>query len=141
MRRGKTVRHILTTTHPSKDVKGWEGPQSYTKSAGILLSIGAQMIARPGLRQKESLLRKVPLIQWNLSRNWPSGELRSTKRLRKPTHLPDFGEGRVVNSSLTSVVGYDDYHDGYTLRVLQALQYGRYTPDTKTATRCLIEKG
>jgi len=49
---GKKVRHILTTTHPSKDVKGWEGPQAYTRSVGIPLSIGAQLIARGSVKAK-----------------------------------------------------------------------------------------
>lgn len=52
MRQGKTIRHILTPTHPSKDVKGWEGPQAYTKNVGIPLSIGAQMIARGRVKAK-----------------------------------------------------------------------------------------
>jgi saccharopine dehydrogenase-like NADP-dependent oxidoreductase len=46
MRKGKDVRHVLTTTHPSKEAKGWEDPRGYTKCVGIPLSIGAQMIAK-----------------------------------------------------------------------------------------------
>lgn len=45
MRDGKEVRSILTTTHPPGDVKGWEGSRAYTRSVGIPLSIGTQMIA------------------------------------------------------------------------------------------------
>ncbi len=51
-RLGKKVRHILTTTHPSKDVTGWEGPQAYTRSVGIPLSIGAQLIAGGSVQAK-----------------------------------------------------------------------------------------
>jgi saccharopine dehydrogenase-like NADP-dependent oxidoreductase len=52
MRRGREVRHILTTTHPSKDLKGWEDPKGYTKCVGIPLSIGAQMIAMGKVKTK-----------------------------------------------------------------------------------------
>jgi len=45
MRDNRWVRHVLTTTHPSPDVAGWAGPRAYTRSVGIPLSIGAQMIA------------------------------------------------------------------------------------------------
>jgi len=51
-RNGKKVRHILTTTHPSKEVNGWEGPVAYTKSVGIPLSIGAQLIASGRVKTK-----------------------------------------------------------------------------------------
>jgi lysine 6-dehydrogenase len=57
MRDGKSVRHILTTTHPSADVEGWEGPRAYTRSVGIPLSIGAQMIASgKGLTKKKGVV-------------------------------------------------------------------------------------
>lgn len=49
---GKSVRHILTTTHPSKEVKGWEGPRAYTRNVGIPLSIGAQLIAKDKVMTK-----------------------------------------------------------------------------------------
>ena len=51
-RNGKKVRHILTTTHPSEEVTGWEGPRAYTKSVGVPLSIGAQMIASGRVKTK-----------------------------------------------------------------------------------------
>ncbi len=46
-RSGKTVRHLLTHTHPASDgsVKGWEKLRAYTRCVGIPMSIGAQMIA------------------------------------------------------------------------------------------------
>ncbi|MBW2121823.1 MAG: saccharopine dehydrogenase, partial [Deltaproteobacteria bacterium] len=44
-RQGRTVRHILTTSNPPGEVEGWEGPRAYTRSVGVPLSIGAQMIA------------------------------------------------------------------------------------------------
>ncbi len=52
LRDGKAVRHTLTTTHPSADVEGWEGPRAYTRSVGIPLSIGAQMIASGKVKEK-----------------------------------------------------------------------------------------
>lgn len=51
-REGKSVRHTLTTTHPSAEVEGWEGPRAYTRSVGIPLSIGAQMIASGKVKEK-----------------------------------------------------------------------------------------
>jgi len=51
-RNGKKVCYILTTTHPLKEVKGWEGPRAYTRSVGIPLSIGAQLIASGRIKTK-----------------------------------------------------------------------------------------
>lgn len=45
MTEGKSVRRVLTTTHPPATEEGWQGPRAYTRSVGIPLSIGAQMIA------------------------------------------------------------------------------------------------
>jgi saccharopine dehydrogenase-like NADP-dependent oxidoreductase len=58
MRDGKSVRHVLTTTHPLADVKGWEGPRAYTRSVGIPLSIGAQMIASGKVKGKGVVARE-----------------------------------------------------------------------------------
>ncbi|MFW6139276.1 MAG: saccharopine dehydrogenase family protein [Spirochaetota bacterium] len=45
IRNGKAVRHVLTTSHPTSESHGWQGSRAYTRSVGIPLSIGAQMIA------------------------------------------------------------------------------------------------
>jgi len=46
-RDGRRVRHVLTNRHPPSDgsVEEWAGLRAYTKSVGIPMSIGAQLIA------------------------------------------------------------------------------------------------
>jgi hypothetical protein len=46
-RAGRRYEHVLTNTHPPSDgsVTDWAGLRAYTRSIGIPLSIGAQLIA------------------------------------------------------------------------------------------------
>jgi saccharopine dehydrogenase-like NADP-dependent oxidoreductase len=46
-RAGRRYEHVLTNTHPPSDgsVPGWAGLRAYTRSVGIPLAIGAQLIA------------------------------------------------------------------------------------------------
>ncbi len=45
-RDGRRTRHVLTNTHPASDgsVPEWDGLRAYTRSVGIPMSIGAQLI-------------------------------------------------------------------------------------------------
>jgi len=45
-REGRRLRHVLTNTHPPSDgtVPEWAGLRAYTRSVGIPMSIGAQLI-------------------------------------------------------------------------------------------------
>lgn len=66
-REDKSVRHVLTTTHPSATEEGWQGPRAYTRSVGIPLSIGAQMIAagrvkKPGIVAPEGAFEPLVFI-------------------------------------------------------------------------------
>ena len=52
-RRGnKKVHHIVTTKHPTEGDPEWSGPRAYTRSVGIPLSIGAQLIAKGKVKSK-----------------------------------------------------------------------------------------
>jgi saccharopine dehydrogenase-like NADP-dependent oxidoreductase len=48
MKDGKTLRYLLTHTHPASDgsVAGWEGLRAYTRCVGIPMAIATQIIAQ-----------------------------------------------------------------------------------------------
>jgi len=48
----KNVHHIVTTKSPTGDDPEWVGPRAYTKSVGLPLSIGAQLIASGNVKSK-----------------------------------------------------------------------------------------
>ncbi|RKX95813.1 MAG: saccharopine dehydrogenase [Spirochaetes bacterium] len=52
-RRGNSkVHHVVTTKHPTEGDPEWEGPKAYTRSVGIPLSIGAQLIGAGKVNEK-----------------------------------------------------------------------------------------
>ena len=51
-RNGRKAKHIVTTASPSGNLPGWEGARAYTRSVGIPLSIGAQLISKGRIKEK-----------------------------------------------------------------------------------------